>query len=236
MSIDRRSALLTVLAWPAGCAIQRLGPLPTQPIAPPAGAVALRAPQPGQGWTYRQLNRFNSVVLDEVDDSVASSGDAVVVQRRSARGLALADERHARWGQLWRDPAWDAPMTFESPVPLWPAELQPGRASTVYTHYLLDGGSFRYAIQVHSVVHGWERVTVSAGTFDTLRIERFIRLDHPDPTRLATSRRDTLWVSMAVGRWVARETSGRYLMPGDGWWRQIEALEDQFRWELTAWR
>lgn len=236
MSIDRRSALLTVLAWPAGCAIQRLGPLPTQPMAPPASPGPLRAPQPGHSWTYRQLNRFNSVVLDEVSETVASLGDTVRVQRRSARGLPMADERHATWGQLQRDPVWDAPMNFEAPVPLWPADLQPGRASTVFTHYLMDGGSFRYAIQVHSVVQGWERVTVSAGTFDTLRIERAIRLDHPDPSRLITRRHDTLWLCLAVGRWVARETSGRYLMAGDGWWRPIESLEDQLRWELTAWR
>lgn len=236
MSIDRRSALLTVLAVPAGCAIQRLGPLPTQPIAPPVGAGTLRAPQPRQRWTYRQLNRFNSVVLDEVSETVVSLGDAVVVQRQSAQGLPLADERHATWGQLQRDPVWDYPMNFESPVPLWPADLRPGQASTVVTRYLMDGGSFRYRVQVHSVVHGWERVTVSAGTFDTLRIERAIRLDHQDPSRLITRRRDTLWLSLAVGRWVARETSGRYLMPGDGWWRPLESLEDHLRWELTAWR
>lgn len=236
MPLDRRCALLALLALPAACSIQRLGPLAALPIAAPADAGTLRAPEVGQRWRYQQINRFNSVVLDEVEESVASLGDTVVVQRRSTRGRPMADERHASWGQLWRDPAWDYPMTFEAPVPLWPSALQPGRASRVYTHYLMDGGSFRYRIEVHSEVHGWERVTVAAGTFDTLRIERFIRLGHQDPTRLTTWRRDTLWLSPKVGRWVARETSGRYLVPDEGWWRQRDSLEDQLRWELTDWR
>jgi hypothetical protein len=131
--------------------------------------------------------------------------------------VVLGDERHAAWGQLWRESAWDYPMNFDALVPLWPTELQPGKASMVYTHYRMDGGSFRYGIEVRSLVHGWERVTVSAGTFDALRVKRFIRLDHADPSRLGTWRRDTMWLSPQVGRWVARETSGRFRLPdGDG--------------------
>ena len=61
--LTRRHAILAVLALPAGCAIQPLAPLPTQPLAAPAQAAALRPPATGQRWFYRQLNAFNSAVV-----------------------------------------------------------------------------------------------------------------------------------------------------------------------------
>ena len=113
-----------------------------------------------------------------------------------------------------------------------------GAAVTVNTHYRLEGGSFRYWIQVHARARAWERVTLAAGAFDALRVERLIRLNHPDPTRIETVRRDTLWLAPEVGRWVARETSGRYrVADGDDDWPWFnELLEDRVRWELTDWR
>ena len=235
MTLNRRSALLAALALPAGCAIQPLAPLLSTAIPAPGEPGSLRAPLVGQRWTYRKLNFFNSSVLDVVQETVASVAPTIDVDRQADDGAALADEKHAAWGQLLRDPAWDYPMTFETPVPLWPASLVEGAKTSVNTHYRMDGGSIRYWIQVYCVAHGWERVTVSAGTFDTLRIERLIRLDHQDHTRAETVRRDTMWLSLEVGRWVARETSGRYLLPGDNQMWLNHSLEDHFRWDLTAW-
>jgi len=234
MTLNRRSALLAAFALPAGCAIQPLAPMLSTAIPAPNGPASLRAPLVGQGWTYRQLNFFNASVLGVSQETVASLAPTIGVNRQADGGIALADEQHAAWGQLLRDPAWDYPMTFEAPVPLWPASLAVGEKASVHTHYRMDGGSIRFWIQVYCVVRGWERVTVGAGTFDTLRVERLIRLDHQDHTRAETLRRDTMWLSPAVGRWVARETSGEYLPQGTS--RMSYSAEDHFRWELTAWR
>ncbi len=236
MTLNRRGALLAVLALPAGCAIQPLAPLPTTAIPAPGGPGSLRAPLVGQRWAYRKLDFFNSSVLEGVQETVASVASTIDVHRQTDSGAALADERHAAWGQLLRDPVWDYPMTFEMPVPLWPAPLIAGAKTSVHTHYRMDGGSIRYWIQVYCDVRGWERVTVGAGTFDTLRIERLIRLDHQDHTRAETLRQDTMWLSPEVGRWVARETSGRFRLQGSSGLWQNESREDRFRWELTAWR
>lgn len=236
MLLNRRRALLLTLALPAGCAIQPLGPLPRTAMAPPVGTGSLRTPVVGQSWTYRKLNFFNSAVLDRVEATIAAVGSSVVVKRQSASGVALADEVHEVWGQLRRESIWDYPMTYDALVPLWPGELVPGTKRMVNTHYRVDGGSFRYWIQTHCAVLGWERITVGAGTFDALRIERLVRLAHTDHSRLWTLRQDTMWLSLEVGNWVARETSGRYWQPNGGWNRQTESLEDHFRWELAAWR
>jgi hypothetical protein len=235
MTLNRRSALLAVLALP-GCAIQPLPPFAVTAIPAPGGSGSLRAPRVGQSWTYRKLNFFNSALLDVVQETVASVGSTVDVDRKSDSGAALADEKHAAWGQLLRDPAWDYPMTFEAPVPLWPVSFAGDARTTVNSHYQMDGGSFRHWVQVSCVVHGWERITVAAGTFDTVRIDRLIRLQHHDFTRVQTLRRDTLWLSPEVGRWVARETSGEYVQAGSPGMLRNYTQEDHFHWELTAWQ
>lgn len=235
MSLHRRSFLLALAAAPLGCALKPLAPMVTQTLPTPAGPAALRPPQVGQAWTYRQLNHFNGETLAVVHETVASVGERVVVERR-AGNLPLPAEHHGPWGQLLRDPVWDYPLNLEQPVPLWPQGLVPGQVQRVNTHFKEDGGSFRSWVQVHAAVRGWERVTVAAGTFDTVRVERFVRLQHRDVNRLETVRRDVLWLAPAVGRWVVRETSGRYREPDDERWGGTEYLEDHFRWELTAWQ
>lgn len=235
MTVNRRAALLAVLALPAGCAIKPLPPFAATAIPPPGAPRALRVPLVGQSWTYRQLNFFNSSVVDVIQETVASVAPTIVVNRQAGSGSARPDERHASWGQLLRDPVWDYPMNFEAPVPLWPASLAVGANAAADTRYRMDGGSVRFWAQVSCVVRGWERVTVTAGSFDTLRVERLIRLDHQDPTRSETVRRDTLWLSPEVGRWVARETSGEYVLLGSSkMWSS--SAEDHFHWELTAWQ
>jgi len=226
--------MLAVLALPAGCAIQPLAPFATTAIRPPAEPHVLRAPQVGQSWTYRQLNFFNGNVVDVIQETVASVAPIIVVNRQTASGGSLPSELHGAWGQLLRDPVWDYPMNFEAPVPLWPASLTVGAKSAADTRYHMDGGSVRFWVQVSCVARGWERITVAAGTFDTLRVERLVRLDHQDPTRAETLRRDTLWLSLELGRWVARETSGEYALLGSNkMWSS--SAEDHFHWELTAW-
>jgi hypothetical protein len=234
MTFNRRNALLAVFALPAGCAIRPLTPFAATAIPTPGEPRPMRAPLVGQSWTYRQLNFFNSSVLNVIQEAVASVAPAIVVGRQAASGASLPDERHAVWGQLLRDAVWDYPMNFETPVPLWPSALVVGARANADTRYRMDGGSIRFWIQVYCAVTGWERVTVSAGTFDTLRVERLIRLDHQDHTRAETTRRDTMWLSPEVGRWVARETSGEYVPQGSSKMWSTSA-EDHFRWELTAW-
>jgi hypothetical protein len=234
MTLNRRKALLAVLALPAGCAIQPLTPFATTAIPAPGEPRELRVPLAGQSWTYRKLNFFNSSVLDVIQETVASVAPTIVIGRQAASGTSLPDERHAVWGQLLRDAVWDYPMNFEAPVPLWPAPLAVGAGATADTRYRMDGGSIRFWIQVYCAVKGWERVTVSAGTFDTMRVERLIRLDHQDHNRAETTRRDTMWLSPEVGRWVARETSGEYVLQGSSKMWSTSA-EDHSRWELTAW-
>ena len=235
MHITRRHALLALAATPMGCAIQPLTSLATQDMAAPDVAKVVRPPQVGQSWTYQKRNHFNGELLPHVREWVVAVGAGIEVHRQEAGGTPLPHELHSTWGQLLRDPVWDYPLNLEKAVPLWPASLVPGHRTSLHTHYLEDGGSYRHWVQVYTTVTRWERVTLPVGTFDTARVERLLRLSHHDHTRVDTLRLDVLWLAPNLGRWVARETSGRYRIPdGDG--RGSEYLEDHFHWELTAWQ
>lgn len=238
MTVSRRHLLIATAALPAaGCALQPLPPLDRRPLDAAAGDAVLRAPAVGQRWRYRRLNAFNSAVTDEIVETVSAAGamhERAVIDRRSAlSGQALPAEIHAGWGRVQREAVWDYPLNLEQPLALWVTDPQrPGRRPTEHTRYRMDGGSFAFWIQSSLVAAGRERVSVPAGTFDTWRVDRLIRLQHDDHSRATTTRDDTLWWAPALGRWVARETRGRYRVPSDGPGWGSELLEDHARWVL----
>lgn len=235
MDVLRRRALLNLASLCAGCTIEPLAPLRTRPIdAPATTEPVMRAPAVGQAWTYRKTNFYNRRLLAIERESVVAVNPRIVVQRTALdTGTPLPQELQAEWGQLLRDPAWDLALNFDDPLPLWPRPLSAGTAVNLHSHYRLDGGSFRYWINVYATVKGWENIALAQGGFDTVRVERLLRLQHPDSSRLDLLRRDTLWLAPGIGRWVARETRGEYRIAGRG---GGTGREDYFRWELTDWQ
>ena len=215
-----------------GCALQRLPEV--QPQAAASEPVhSMRSPALGQQWGYGKYNVYNSELVATELHRVQAIAPEIVVEIRSPMGMLLGTERHASWGQLLQDPAWDMTQRFERPVPLWPASLALGAREFVNARYQTESGSFLYWVQIQTTVTAWERLSLPVGAWDVWRVERFIRLAHPDVTRLETVRRDTLWLSPELGRWVVRERVGQYRMPGgrkSNWFN-----EDHFRWELLSW-
>lgn len=236
MPITRRHALLSALVLPSGCALHYLRPLTTEPLPAPSEPASMRPAAVGQHWTYRQYNQFNSALLATVQEKVVQAGETVRLERSTADGQTLPEEGHQTWGHLVRDPVWDLPLNFEQPTALWPTPLATGAQTAVRTHYVLDGGSFRYAIECRIQVLGWQRVALPMGSFDTVVVERRLRLSHPDLTRLETRRRDRMWIAPDIGRWVARETSGEYDLAGGKGHLLDTGHEDRFRWELVDFR
>ena len=230
--MQRREVLWGLTAVLSGCTLQRLANVqPEVALGEPQGT--LRAPAWGQEWAYGKYNVYNSELLATELHRVQRMATEVVVDIRSPTGVLLGVERHAVWGQLLQDPAWDLTQRFERAVPLWPASLALQAREFINTRYQSESGSFFYWVQVQTTVVAWERLSLPIGAFDVWRIERFIRLSHPDVTRLETVRRDTLWLSPEIGRWVMRETVGQYRVPGgrkSNWFN-----EDHFRWELQSW-
>ena len=234
MLLTRRQITLALAALPAACAFQPLSPLRGEAAAPPGVIPPLRPAALGQRWTYRKYNGFNSLLLATETDEVTAIEPRVVIRRSSdAANTPVLEEQQQPWGLTQRDLAWDRPQNLEPAWPLWPADPTPGTRHVDRGRYHLDGQSYRYGITRHSQVQGWEYLTLPQGRWLTLRVEHFIRLQHEDPRRLETTRHDTLWLAPEIGRWVAREVSGEYLIARDKGYDRSE--EDRFRWELQSW-
>ncbi len=231
MQAQRRQLSLALLALPlAGCAIQPLPGLRTEAASDPPGPTPLRPLAPGQRWTYRRYNIYNSALLGSEEHEVLAVGPRTQIRQRRD-GLPDQMEEWSGAGLL-RDLAWDRVQNYDPALPLWPIELRPGARSVYRGHYTLDDSSFRYWISQHTTVHGWETVNLTRGPMRALRIEHFIRLNHTELRRLDTTRRDILWLAPEIGRWVARETTGEFRTTTP----RGMGLEDKLRWELVDWR
>lgn len=230
---SRRKLVLSLLALPAGCAFQPLPALRTESAAAPAQPLSVRPPAVGQRWTYRRYNGFNSALLATEEDEVTAVEPCVIVRRRSDATAVVQEEQQQPWGQVLRDLSWDHVQTYEQALPLWPADLTVGTRSVHNTYYRIDGFSYRYWISARTLVRGWEQVELARGMQRALRIEKYIRQQHHDFSRFETIRHDTLWLAPEIGRWVAREVSGEYLVADQpGGYRGLEA---HHRWELVGW-
>lgn len=232
MQAQRRHLSLALLTLPlGGCAIRPLPGLRTAAADTPPSPTPVRPLAVGQRWVYRRYNIFNSALLSTEDHEVVAVGPRIRIAHRSAGQPEQIEEWAS--GGLVRDLAWDRVQTYDPPLPLWPANLQPGTHSVHRGAYTLDDSSYRYWISQHSEVRGWELVTLERGAMRALRIEHFIRVQHHDLRRVETTRRDTLWLAPETGRWVAREIAGEYRMSSSP---RGYASEDRLRWELVDWR
>ena len=227
-----RRAWLTLLAMPAACSIQPLPGLRRNPLPADTHFPAMREPSLGQHWTYRIFNIYNSEQIDTIREEITALHPRITLSRQSIRHGALPSETHTTWGQVQQDPLWEVVQTYEHPLPIWPQTLAPGTSTHIHTTYRPGTASFAQWIDVQSSITAAERVTVNAGTFDTLRLEKIIRLNHQDSSRTNYLRTDTLWLAPAIGRWVARETNGEYWVSSR---RPHLFREDHLRWELDNW-
>lgn len=231
MDLLRRKALLTCLALPTACAFQPLPPVNTRPLTILDPGPLLRPPAIGQTWTYKRFNGFNGALMATEIESVTALDPRIVIQRKTTDGVLLPEEQQRGWGQVLRDVTWDRVQNYDTPTPLWPTPLAVGASDDIRCHYVLDDFSFEFWTQVQSRVLGWETVSIPAGSFTTLKIERLIRLQHFDIARATTERWDRFWLAPEVGRWVVRETGGAWVGTG----KKSFGNEDRFRWELVTW-
>ena len=252
--VTRRFFLLSSAALSVGCAIRGSG---ADATAQPAQNV--RQPAVGQSWRYAKRDIFTRTVVDNQVDQVATVDHSVEINssyqaandenaaksrwgaallrkymghRDSAAGV-LPSEIQDPWGMVAVDPHWSQVQVYETPIPLWPTQLQPGWQTRVATKYKTptnqDGLSWDQTMKAHA----WETVTVPAGQFRVLRYTNMIQFRNGDFARTGSTRQETLWFAPEVGRWVARESTGSYYLD--------DSVVDQpfnesgFRWELLEW-
>jgi len=233
MNLSRRTFIASAALVPIACGV----PLAYQrgtPVAQPTPTPSIRAPEVGQEWTYIQRDTYNGKVLGVITERVANIGSSLVIERSDEGGAKLASEIQGPWGIVQTDTAWPRVISFKPPIPLWPQELTSNWSKQFNTKYSVAGYPDNLnGWQEYMSAHGWQQITVPAGTFLTLRYQTLINYDSEDANKVNCIRKETMWFAPSIGRWVAREASGSYRIQG-----QIgaEILEGSYQWQLTSYK
>lgn len=233
MNLTRRVFITSAALAPVACGV----PLSYErgtPVAQPKPLPSVRLPQVGQEWTYVKRDVFDGKNLGLVTERVASVGSTIVIERSDENGGRLANEVQGPWGMVLTDPQWTKVVSFSPAIPMWPQELSATWNKQFITKYKLAGYSdSAYSWQEYMSAHGWEQITVPAGTFLTLRYQSLINYESNDDNKVNCIHKETVWFAPSIGRWVARESSGSYQIQG-----QISNvnLENSLQWQLTSYK
>ncbi len=209
-----------------------VGQIAAQPSPPPL----VRAPKVGQEWVYQVRNVFNQEVIDTVTEKVVSVGNEIRISRTGLKAGPLPDEIQSPWGYVIQDPHWSPPQKLAPAVPLWPTQLNTQSKGFYQSSYQVLGypdGSYYWGLSMDT--SQWERISVTAGQFLTLKYHNEIPFfESQDVFRIASYRTEDLWFSPEIGRWVVRRSFGRYLLGGMRWNGAL--WEDYLEWELISWK
>jgi hypothetical protein len=233
MNLSRRTFITSAALAPVACGV----PLSYEngiPVAAPKSAPNIRPPQVGQEWTYIKKDVFNGKTLGIITERISKIDTSIIIDRRSADGGILAGEVQTSWGMVATDTQWPRLLNFSPSLPLWPLELSTGWGKQFITKYSLAGyGDAKMNWQTYMSTHGWEKITVPAGTFIALRFQNLINYESSDANKVDCIRKETVWFVPQIGRWVAREASGSYQIQGQG---EVTVLEGSYQWQLTAYK
>ena len=233
MNLSRRTFIASAALAPVACGV----PLSYErgtPVTQPNPLPTVRTPQVGQEWSYIKRNVFDGKNLGIITERVASVGSTIVIERTDESGGKLSNEVQGPWGVVQIDPQWSRTISFNPAIPLWPSELSSSWNKQLNTKYKLAGyPDSAYGWQEFMSAHGWEQITVPAGTFLTLRYQNLINYESNDDNKVNCIRKETIWFAPSIGRWVARESSGSYMIQAQ---LGMPNLEDSFQWQLTSYK
>ena len=233
MNITRRIFITSAAFAPVACGV----PLSYEhglPVAQPKPIPMIRPPEVGQEWTYVKKDVFNGKIMGVINERVSSVGSTITIDRTTADGSSLPGEIQTMWGMAITDTQWPRLLNFASALPLWPLELSSSWAKQFNAKYSVAGyASSQLNWQEYMSAQGWERITVPAGEFITLRFQTLINYESDDPNKVDCIRKETVWFAPQIGRWVARESSGSYQLQGQ---MGAAILEGSYEWQLTAYK
>ena len=225
--------------------------------APAASVQNVRPPAQGQSWRYSKTDIFSRKIVDEQVDRVGAIDHTIEIDssyqpahvttkprwgsallrkytgHKDNPGGTLPSEVQDPWGMVAVDPHWSQVQVYETPIPLWPAQLEPGWQTHISTNYKTPADEDALPWDQTMKATAWETVTVPAGQFRALRFTNLIKFKHSDFSRTDCIRRETVWFAPEVGRWVARESQGTYYVADSTISQPYN--ESGYRWELLEW-
>ena len=227
----RRLVISSAALAPLGCATATFDR--ALPVATPKLIPGVRQPQIGQQWTYLKINPFTSKVTDVITERVEIVGQRITISRSNQNGGTLASEIQGSWGSIISDPHWGRTINFSPPIPFWPEQMQANWSKQVSSRYSISGypdNSFGWQLYMYGA--GWEKIKVPAGEFTCLRFQNLINFQSDDANKYDCIRHEVIWFAPEIGRWVARESSGSYMVGGVG----AVYMESSNVWQLSVWK
>lgn len=210
MQANRRLFIAASAIAPVGCGIpiSRDGGIP---VAAPMPAPVVRPPQIGQEWRYLERDFYTGKTRGVLVEHISSIGKTITVSRSDEYGSPLPSEIQGPHGMVITDPHWGKVLNFNPAIPLWPQAMSSSWNKQVFSKYSVSGYSDNTnSWQLYMSASGWEKITVPAGDFITLRFQNTINYESEDENKMNCMRSETIWFAPQIGRWVARESSGSY--------------------------
>jgi len=183
----------------------------------PASAAA---PAAGDTYVYRVINVYNGETRGQVTYRVEKVDADRMTESVSADTPVLGaahTEVVTRDGNWIRHPLvnHDQPVEYEfSPAyPAYAFPLDTGKTWSVRVTGTQTATGQQVSVRVDGEVVGSERVTVPAGSFDTIKVRRATYAGDFEFFRRETNIIETLWYAPALGRAVRRERDSSYMDP-----------------------
>lgn len=223
----------------AGCAsapkLAPPTPLPV-PVSPQVTPLA-----DGRKLAFRAINLFNGVDLGEAHYqvvAVAPSGPGRTLDVSLPPSNIYREDGAPRTGRcvlatataVSQELFYDLQYEFQQPDQLAPADLAIGTSTVVHNRYRRGKSTYwqRWDTRVSGLA--WERISVPAGEFDTLRVRRTIWFEQIDSVYGGHTRDEQLWFAPALGYWVRREYTGYHFVLDSLFHREED---DAVRYELV---
>lgn len=213
-------------------------------LAAAAAPGAIAASAAGDSWAYRVINGYNNEVrgniryrIDKVEADrvvVAFTNDAVLLGQPRTE-LYTPDGNWLRHPLINHDRAVE--YEFAQPYPAYMFPLDTGKSWSMRVNAYNPANGKRASVRVDAEVLGTERITVPAGTFDTIKVRRRIYAGDWEGARAETNITEIEWYAPTLGRAIRTDSNSNYMdqdrcsdemsacMPVRGDWDIFELVE-----------
>ncbi len=181
------------------------------------GAIAA-APAAADTYAYRVTNGYNGEVAGEVTYRIEKRAANRVSVAVATTASVMGEERtelYDREGNGLHHPLTNrgylVDYEFAAAYPAYQFPLETGKSWSIRVMATVPATQQRRSVRVDAEVLGPERVTVPAGTFDTIKIRRVVYPGDADPPRNETQIVEHDWYAPALGRTVRSVTRSGYL-------------------------
>jgi hypothetical protein len=198
--------------------------------SPPAQAVAPRLAV-GDVWLYRHTDAYTKMPRGVFTHAItAINGNTVSVRVTNETAVVVANDQFTRdWNWLERPLTNLQRFRYTPAYPAFRFPLAPGAQWSAQLSILdvADGKTYNLA-RVDAKALDWQRVTVPAGSFDAIRVERFAFSGVSSQWRTQEIIRESDWYAPAVNNIVAGAYRSEY--------RDLTALgDDSPGWTENDW-